>query len=146
MIKAPSFNPSVSCLVGGVSKSCTLDTNDTITLITINSGSSNNLFPQSTATTVTINDLQFRFLSSNSEHIYQFYFQITLSESSTNLIIKKTVQTPQVIPERPANTLVNTGFTNYFSNDLYNTGTNYPNIFRIVSTVPAQWNYIVQST
>lgn len=98
LIKAPSFNPSISCLVGGVSKSCTLETNDTISLITINSGSSNNLFPQGTSTAVIINDLQFRFLSSNTEYIYQFYFQITLSESSSNLIIKKTVHTPQVIP------------------------------------------------
>lgn len=98
LIKASAFDPSSSCVVGGVNTACTLVTNDTITLITINSGSSNNLFVQGLSTTVTINDLQFRFLSSNTEYIYQFYFQLTLSESSSNLIIKKTVQTPQVIP------------------------------------------------
>lgn len=79
LIKASSFNSAVSCLVAGVSKTCSLTTNDTTTLITINSGSSNNLFPISVATSVVINDLQFKYLSSNTEFIYQFYFQITLS-------------------------------------------------------------------
>jgi hypothetical protein len=71
---------------------------------------------------------------------------MTLSESATNLIVRNTVHTPQVIPPRPVDSNYNTGFRNYFSNDLFNTGSNYPNIVRIVSDVPSKWTYIIQST
>lgn len=53
-----------------------------------------------------------------------------------------TLITPLVIPKR--NLLA--GFANYFSNTVYSTGSNYPNIFRVVSTTPASWNYVIQST
>lgn len=79
MIKAPSFSSSVSCVVGGTSRTCTVDTNDTLTLITINSGSSNNYFVNGVAVNIVINDLQFKYVSSNTEYIYHFYFMITLS-------------------------------------------------------------------
>lgn len=79
LISTASFDPAVSCVVGGVSRTCSIVTNDTITLITINSGSSNNYFLMGTPTTVLINNLKFKYVSSNTEFIYQFYFQITLS-------------------------------------------------------------------
>jgi len=71
---------------------------------------------------------------------------MTTSLSSTSPIIRKTLLTPQVIPERPLNAAVDTSFRNYLSNDLYNTGTNYPNMFRIVSTTPAMWTFTIQAT
>jgi hypothetical protein len=47
---------------------------------------------------------------------------------------------PIVIPQR--NQL--TGFANYFSNKLNNSGTNYPNVVRLVNTNPSQWNNVIQ--
>lgn len=44
LIRAPSWSNTGSCIVGGTPRACTIATNDTITLITINSGSSNNYF------------------------------------------------------------------------------------------------------
>ncbi len=96
VIKSGSFNSLTSCLVGGIARTCTLDTT-TFTKITINSGSSNNFFPINTATTIRINNIVFLYASSNTEYIYQFYFQL-ISLSTTNPIIKKTVILPQVIP------------------------------------------------
>jgi hypothetical protein len=141
LVKAVNFNTSSSCLVNGIAQVCSVVTNDSFTLITINSGSSNNFFPIYTATTIQINNLNFLFLSSNTQYIYHFYFQIT-SLSTTNPLIKKTLFTPQVIPERN----LMTGLSNYFSNDLYNVGQNYVNLLRVVSTLSTDWNYIVQST
>jgi len=54
---------------------------------------------------------------------------LTVSQA-TNAAVKKMVIVPQVIPQRDTKV----GFSNYFCNDLNNTGTNYPNIFRIVSS------------
>jgi hypothetical protein len=65
---------------------------------------------------------------------------LTVSEA-TNAAVRKMVIVPQVIPQR--NTMTN--FGNYFCNDLNNTGTNYPNIFRVVSSDSTQWQYTIQS-
>lgn len=48
---------------------------------------------------------------------------------------------PIVIPQR--NQL--TAFSNYFSNNLNNTGTNFPNVLRLVNTNPAQWQNVIQA-
>ena len=37
-----------------------------------------------------------------------------------------------------------TNFQNYFSNNIYNTGSNFLNVFRLVSTDSTQWNNILQ--
>ena len=55
--------------------------------------------------------------------------------------IKNMLAVPIVIPERDQ--LAN--FENYFSNDLNNTGANFPNVFRIVSDDTSQWQYVVQA-
>ena len=68
-----------------------------------------------------------------------------LSASTTNVAFRRTVHTPLVIPNRPA-AADDTGFRNYFSNDLLQSGSNYPNIVRIVSENTTKWNFIVQST
>jgi hypothetical protein len=94
---------------------------------------------------IEIKDLKYKYLSSHTEFIYQFYFELVLSASTTNAAFRRTVHTPLVIAERPG-AAVDTGFRNYFSNDLLNSGSNYPNLIRIVSEDITKWNYIVQST
>lgn len=46
-----------------------------------------------------------------------------------------------MIPERN----ILTGFSNYFSNNMNNTGTNFPNVVRLVNTLPAQWTNVIQA-
>lgn len=48
---------------------------------------------------------------------------------------------PMVIPERDELG----SFGNYFSNDLNNTGSNFPNVFRLVSTDNTQWQNTIQA-
>ena len=140
VIASGSFSGSTSCVVNSVAATCSISTNSTLTRILIMSGSSNNLFPQSVPISVVISNIQFKFLSSTSQYIHQFYFMLTVSQA-TNAAVRKMVIVPQVIPQR--NTMTN--FGNYFCNDLNNTGTNYPNIFRVVSSDSTQWQYTIQS-
>jgi hypothetical protein len=145
LIKAATWSDTTSCIVATIARPCTLTTNDTVTLITINSGSSSNLFVMGSNVQIEIRDLKYKYLSSHSEFIYQFYFELVLSASTSNAAFRRTVHTPLVIAERPG-VGVDTGFRNYFSNDLLNSGSNYPNLIRIVSEDTTKWNYIVQST
>lgn len=82
-----AFNSAASCLVNGVAEPCTISyitpTNVTLTKITIASNSSYNLFPQSTSTTIQINHLIFDAVSSHTLNIYQLYYKLTVSQSTT---------------------------------------------------------------
>lgn len=140
LIATSSFIPATSCIVAGNAQACTIVTNDTFTTITIASNSSYNLFQQSVATTVVINNLSFKAASSHSEFVYHFYFSLIVSQAvSANE--KSLLMVPLVIPQRDQLT----GFSNYFSNNLNNTGTNFPNVLRLVSTTPAQWRNVIQA-
>ena len=141
LMKSGSFNGATSCLVGEAAKPCTI-TNDTTTyrFIEIASSSSENLFPQSIPVTIVINNLDFSQVSSHTEHIYHFYFSLTASQSFSPTI-KNMLAVPIVIPEREQLT----NFGNYFSNDLNNSGSNFPNVFRLVSDATSQWQNVVQA-
>ena len=140
LVTTASFNTATSCLVGGAAKTCSITTNTTFTEIQISSLSSENLFPQSIGVAIVINNVKFNYASSHTEHIYHFYFSLTVSQavaaSSKNMLA-----VPIVIPEREQ--LVN--FGNYFSNDLNNSGSNFPNVFRLVSDSTTQWQNVVQA-
>lgn len=127
-----SFNSATSCTVSGNVEPCTIVSNDVFTNITIASNSSYNLFPNTTSIPVVINNLSFKKASSHSENIYHFYFSLVVSQA-VNAAEKSSLIVPIVIPER--NNL--TGFSNYFSNNMNNTGTNFPNILRLVNTNPS---------
>ena len=134
-----SFNSSTSCLVSAVAQPCTIVTNTQYTVITIASSTSYNLFPISTAVPITINQLSFTSASSHSMYLYHFYFQLTVSLASlaaTNLYLIS----PMVVQQR--NTITN--FQPYFSNNIYNTGSNYLNVIRLVSSDPTQWQNVIQ--
>jgi len=129
-----TFNASTSCLVNAVAQPCTIVTNTQYTVITIASSTSYNLFPISTTIPITINQLSFLSASSHSKYLYHFYFQLTVSLASlaaTNLYLIS----PMVVQQR--NTITN--FQPYFSNNIYNTGSNYLNVIRLVSSDPTQW-------
>ena len=123
-----TFNSASSCLLNSVAQTCSIMTNTQYTIITISSTSSTNLYPQLVPTPIIINNLKFKYASSHSSYFYQFYFQLTVS-LATNGLIKKYLATPMVVQER--NLLPD--FKNYISNNIYNTGSNFLNIFRIVS-------------
>jgi hypothetical protein len=134
-----SFNASSSCLVNSVAQPCSIVTNTQFTLITIASSTSINLFPISSTTPITINQLSFTSASSHSMYLYHFYFQLTVSLASlaaTNLYLIS----PMVVQQR--NTITN--FQPYFSNNIYNTGSNYLNVIRLVSSDPTQWQNVIQ--
>ena len=139
LIESGSFNSATSCLISGAAEPCTIDTND-FTVITIASNSSYNLFPQASAITVVINNLDFTYASSHSEHIFHIYFSLKVSEA-VGASEKNLLKVPMVIPEREQMT----SFANYFSNDLNNTGTNFPNILRLVSSDQTEWQNVVQA-
>jgi hypothetical protein len=124
-----TFNPASSCLLNGIPQTCTIMTNTQFTVITIASSSSNNLYPQSITTPIVINNLKFKFASSHSTYLYHFYFQLTVS-LATNGLVKKYLATPMVVQERDQ--LPN--FRNYISNNIYNSGANFLNLIRIVSS------------
>jgi|JI7StandDraft_1071085.scaffolds.fasta_scaffold265778_1 hypothetical protein len=132
LIGASSFVPATSCLVGGIAQTCSISSDLTFTTITIASNSSYNLFPQGTPTAIVINNLGFNFASSHTNYIYHLYFSLIVSQA-VSAADKNLLMLPVVIPQR--NRL--TGFANYFSNTLNNSGTNYPNVVRLVSTTPA---------
>lgn len=134
-----SFNGATSCLVNSIAQPCTIS-RTTFTVITIASSSSSNLYPMSTTVTVVINNLKFAYASSHSYYIYHFYFQLTVS-LAIGAVKKKFLVAPMVVQQR--NSL--TGFQNYFSNDIFNTGNNFLNVFRLVSDTPTQWQNIIQS-
>lgn len=117
-----------------------MTTNTQYTVIRIASNSSFNLFQQSQTTTILINQLKFNYPSSHSEYIYHFYFQLTVSLASL-ATVKKYLILPQVVPER--NQLTN--FNIYFSNNIYNSGSNFLNVIRLVSSDPTQWTNVVQA-
>lgn len=48
---------------------------------------------------------------------------------------------PTVLPQRDQMT----GLKNYFINELNSSGTNFPNILRIVSETPSEFNYVAQT-
>lgn len=112
--KSSSFNGASSCLINGVAQACTVET-DTVftdfTKITIASNSSFNLFPQSTSTTVRINNIDFDYVSSHTKYIYHFYFRLTVSQS-TSATSRSMLLVPIVLPQRDQMT----GLKNYFIN------------------------------
>lgn len=140
LIATPSFVTTTSCIVAGNAEPCSVTTNDTFTTILIASNSSYNLFQQSVPTTVVINNLSFKAASSHSDFIYHFYFSLIVSQA-VSASERSLLKVPLVIPQR--NQL--TGFSNYFSNNLNNTGTNFPNVLRLVNTNPAQWQNVIQA-
>ena len=97
LVKSSNWNDATSCMVGGVAKPCTLDTNTTWTNITIQSGTSENLFPQSTAVTVQINNIHFLKASSHSKHLYHFFYVLKVSQSTT-AAQRSQLLVPTVIP------------------------------------------------
>lgn len=134
-----TFSGSTSCLVNSVAQPCTIVTNTQFTLITIASSTSFNLFPISTTTPIVINQLNFASGSSHSYYLYHFYFMLTVSlapMAATNLYLIS----PMVVQQR--NTINN--FRPYFSNNIYNTGTNYLNVIRLVSSDSTQWQNVIQ--
>ena len=126
-------------MVNAVAQPCTIVTNTQYTVITIASSTSFNLFPISNTVPITINQLSFTSGSSHSMYLYHFYFQLTVSLASlaaTNLYLIS----PMVVQQR--NTITN--FQPYFSNNIYNTGSNYLNVIRLVSSDPTQWQNVIQ--
>lgn len=140
LIATPSFVGVSSCLVAGVAQPCSVTSNLTYTTILIASNSSYNLFPQAAPTTVVINNLSFKFASSHSTYIYHFYFSLIVSQAVVALE-KSLIMVPCVIPERD----LLTAFSSYFSNNLNNSGMNFPNVVRLVNTNPAQWQNVIQA-
>jgi hypothetical protein len=140
LIKDSSFSPSTSCLINGTAQPCTLTTTGQYTVIKIASNSSFNLYQMSLTTTVQINQLKFNYASSHSLHIYHFYFQLTAS-LATMATVKKYLAVPMVVQER--NLLSNFGV--YFSNNIENSGGNFLNVVRMVSSDATQWNNVVQA-
>ncbi len=135
-----TFSGSTSCLINTVAQPCTLVTNSQFTVIKIASSSSFNLYPMSPATTsVQINQLKFLYSSSHSTYLYHFYFQLTVSLAS-GATVKKFLGVPMVVKER--NLLTN--FNIYFSNNIYNSGANFVNVIRLVSSDPTQWQNVIQ--
>jgi hypothetical protein len=108
-------------------------------VIRIASNSSFNLFKQSETTTIQIDQLHFNYASSHSQYIYHFYFQLTVSLASL-APVKKYLMLPLVVQER--NRLTN--FDVYFSNNIYNSGSNFLNVMRLVSSDPTQWTNVLQ--
>ena len=134
-----TFNGNTSCLINTVAQPCTIATNTQYTLITIASSTSSNLYPISTTTNVVINQLAFTSASSHAIYLYHFYFQLTVSLANlaaTNLYLIS----PMVVQQR--NSISN--FKPYFSNNIYNTGTNYLNVIRLVSSDSTQWQNTIQ--
>ena len=109
-------------------------------MITIASNSSFNLFQQSQTTTIVINQLKFNYASSHSEYLFHFYFQLTVSLASLAPVYKY-LAVPMVVQER--NQVNN--FDIYFSNNIYNSGSNFLNIIRLVSSDPTQWTNVIQA-
>jgi hypothetical protein len=66
LVSSVSFDGSSSCLVDGAAEECTVTTNSTFTTITIASNSSYNLYPQSSAVSIVINNLDFLYSSSHT--------------------------------------------------------------------------------
>lgn len=140
LVAGTGFSGSTSCLINFVAQPCTLVTNTQFTVITIASSSSFNLYPMSTTTPIQLNNLNFLFASSHSSYIYHFYFQLTVSLAS-GATVKKYLAVPAVIKER--NILTN--FNIYFSNNVYNSGSNFLNVIRLVSSDPTQWQNVIQA-
>lgn len=135
-----TFSGSTSCLINTVAQPCTLVTSSQFTVIKIASSSSFNLYPMSpTTTSVQINQLKFLYSSSHSTYLYHFYFQLTVSLAS-GATVKKFLGVPMVVKER--NLLTN--FNIYFSNNIYNSGANFVNVIRLVSSDPTQWQNVIQ--
>ena len=91
-------------------------------------------------TTIQINQLKFKYASSHSLYLYHFYFQLTVS-LAIGATVKKYLASPLVVQER--NKLTNFGI--YFSNNIYNSGSNFVNVIRLASSDTSQWNNVVQT-
>lgn len=139
LVADSTFSGASSCLINGSAQACTLTTFSQYTVITIASSSSFNLYPQSQTTTVAINQLKFNAASSHSLYLYHFYFQLTVS-LATQASVQKYLASPQVMPQR--NQLTN--FQLYISNNIYNSGSNFLNVARLVSSDPTQWQNVIQ--
>lgn len=139
MVADVTFNGATSCLINSVAQPCTIVTGSQSTVITIASSSSFNLYPQSITTSVQINQLKFNFVSSHSSYLYHFYFQLTVS-LATQATVKKFLSSQMVVPQR--NQLTN--FQMYISNNIYNTGSNFLNVVRLVSASTADWQNVIQ--
>lgn len=139
LVADSSFSGSTSCLVNSTAQPCTLTTNSQYSVLKIASNSSFNLFQQSTTTTIQINQLKFNYASSHSQFIYHFYFQLTVSLASL-ATVKKQLMLPMVVQQRSQLT----NFNLYFSNNIYNSGSNFLNVIRLVSSDPTQWNNVLQ--
>lgn len=68
------FNPTSSCTLNGTIQSCSITTYPSYTLITISSSLITNIYPQSQATTVQINNILLTGISSWSAASFQLYF------------------------------------------------------------------------
>lgn len=134
-----TFSNSTSCLINSASQPCTLTTNTQYTVITIASSSSFNLYPQSVTTTIQINNVKFMYASSHSFYIYHFYFMLTVS-LATQATVQKYLINPMVVQQR--NQLPT--FSMYFSNTIYNSGSNYLNVIRLVSPTITEFQNILQ--
>ena len=139
MVADATFNGASSCLVNSSAQPCTVTTNSEKTTVRIASNSSFNLYPQSQTTTIQIDQLKFNYASSHSSYIYHFYFQLTVSLASLANVAKY-LAVPMVVQER--NQMP--GFDIYFSNNIYNSGSNFVNVIRLVSQTPAEWTNVVQ--
>ena len=139
LVKDATFNDATSCLVNATAEPCTITSTAQYTLITIASNSSANLYPQADTTTIQVNQLKFNYASSHSKYIYHFYFQLTVS-LATLASVQKYLAVPLVVQER--NQLTNFGM--YFSNNIYNSGSNFVNVIRLVSSDPTQWSNVIQ--
>ena len=138
LVADASFSGATSCLVNSVAQPCSIATG-TFTVITIASSSSANLYPITVGTTISISQLQFNYASSHSNHPYHFYFQLTVSLAEGATAHKHLID-PMVVPQR--NQMA--GFGLHFSNNINNTGSNFLNVVRLVSSDPTQWNNVVQ--
>lgn len=128
LVADSTFNPATSCTINGTSQPCTISTNSQYTVITIASSSSFNLYPQSMTTTVVINQIKFLYASSHSLYIYHFYFQLTVS-LATQATVKKFLTSQMVVQQRNQQP----NFQIYISNNIYNSGSNFLNVVRLVS-------------
>jgi hypothetical protein len=144
---APAFNAASSCSIyywsNGTTQvvTCVVNSQPTYLQFTVASTSSTNYFPINNYATITIANLQYTAVSSHMNYIYQFYFRLTKSQAVASTTYSW-IYAPNVIPQRNQWT---TTFALTISNDIQNTGINYPNILRIVSTSIANWAFTIQT-
>jgi hypothetical protein len=139
MVADGTFNGASSCLINSVAQPCTIVTNSQFTVISIASSSSFNLYPQAVATAVQISNLKFLFASSHSFYLYHFYFQLTVS-LATQAAVRKFMTSNMVVQQRDQLP----SFQMYISNNIYNTGSNFLNVIRLVSPTAAEWQNVIQ--